>query len=368
MHRERALPGLGADLDGLQLECCSYCIVPSVRGREASAAGRARSSPRSTRLARDGRAGADAARPERQLLRARPAARRPHEFGELLRACDAVDGIERIRFTSPHPKDFRAPVIAAMAECAVGLRARAPAAAVGLDAACSRRCGARTTRERYLRARRRAARRRSPTSRSTTDLIVGFPGETEADFERDARGRRGGRATTAPSRSSTRRVPGTEAAAMPDQVPEDVKRERIERLVEVVQRVAARAQRASASAASRRCSSRARAAPTRRSCAAARAATRPSTSPATAAPGELVDGADRGRDLDDARAARSSPPLPRNGPRSRLGRLSQRPRARRAADRGRRRDALRRDRPRRQRPPAERRRAGRRSSTTASAR
>ena len=52
------------------------------------------------------------------------------EFGELLRACDAVDGIERIRFTSPHPKDFRREVIAAMADCDAGLRARAPAAPV----------------------------------------------------------------------------------------------------------------------------------------------------------------------------------------------------------------------------------------------
>ena len=75
---------------------------------------------------------------------------------------------------------------------------------------------------------------------------------------------------------------------MPDQVPEEVKRERIERLVEVVQRIAARAQRGAASAGSRRCSSRGRAAPTRRCSAGGRAGTRPSTSPGPQPPGELV--------------------------------------------------------------------------------
>src|SRR3712207_3637538 len=95
---------------------CSYCIVPAVRGREQSRR------PGDivaevTRLAEDGvreitLLGQNVNSYGRDLpLEARI------EFGELLRACDAVPGIERIRFTSPHPKDFRAPVIAAMAEC-----------------------------------------------------------------------------------------------------------------------------------------------------------------------------------------------------------------------------------------------------------
>ena len=84
------------------------------------------------------------------------------EFGELLRACDAVDGIERIRFTSPHPKDFREPVIAAMAECAASASS-ASAAPVGLDAVL--KAMRRTyTRERYL-ASPVGYVTRSPTSR-----------------------------------------------------------------------------------------------------------------------------------------------------------------------------------------------------------
>ena len=102
------------------------------------------------------------------------------EFGELLRACDAVDGIERIRFTSPHPKDFREPVIAAMAECdAVCEHVHLP-----LQSGSTRILKAmrRTySRERYLAlvAKLRAA---IPDLALGTDIIVGFPGETEDDF------------------------------------------------------------------------------------------------------------------------------------------------------------------------------------------
>jgi tRNA-2-methylthio-N6-dimethylallyladenosine synthase len=158
------------------------------------------------------------------------------EFGELLRACDAVEGIERIRFTSPHPKDFRRPVIEAMAECA----AVCEHAHLPLQSGSTRILKAmrRTySRERYLRlvAELRDA---IPDLALTTDLIVGFPGETEADFQETVEvveevGFDGAFTFVYSPRA------GTEAAAMPDEIPDELKRERIERLIEVVQRVAA---------------------------------------------------------------------------------------------------------------------------------
>ena len=95
---------------------CSYCIVPSVRGREQSRVA-ARPGRGGAPAGRRRRPRADAAGPERQLLGPRPARRRAAGFGGLLRHLDEVDGIARIRFTSPHPKDMRDDVIAAMAEC-----------------------------------------------------------------------------------------------------------------------------------------------------------------------------------------------------------------------------------------------------------
>jgi tRNA-2-methylthio-N6-dimethylallyladenosine synthase len=157
------------------------------------------------------------------------------EFGELLRACDAVPGIERIRFTSPHPKDFRRPVIEAMAECA----AVCEHTHLPLQSGSSRllKLMRRTYgRERYLRLveELRAA---IPGLALTTDVIVGFPGETEDDFRQTLEvveevGFDGAYTFVYSPRH------GTEAAAMPDQVPDELKHERIERLVEVVQRVA----------------------------------------------------------------------------------------------------------------------------------
>jgi tRNA-2-methylthio-N6-dimethylallyladenosine synthase len=156
------------------------------------------------------------------------------EFGELLRACDAVEGIERIRFTSPHPKDFREPVIAAMAE----LPAVCEHVHLPLQSGSTRILKAmrRTySRERYLQLVDRL-REAIPDLALGTDVIVGFPGETEADFQEtlevvETVGYDSAYTFVYSPRS------GTEAAAMPDQIPDDVKRERIERLVELVQRI-----------------------------------------------------------------------------------------------------------------------------------
>jgi tRNA-2-methylthio-N6-dimethylallyladenosine synthase len=214
---------------------CAYCIVPRVRGREVSR-------PPGDILAEV------TALAHRGVREVTLLGQNVNSYGrdlapdidtgfaELLRAVDAVDGIERIRFTSPHPKDFRPSVIEAMAECA----AVCEHTHLPLQSGSTRILKAmrRTySRERYLRlvGELRGA---IPDLALTTDIIVGFPGETEEDF----------RATLAVVEDvgfdsaftfvySPRN--GTAAAAMPDQVPEEVKRERIERLVELVQRVAA---------------------------------------------------------------------------------------------------------------------------------
>jgi tRNA-2-methylthio-N6-dimethylallyladenosine synthase len=213
---------------------CAYCIVPFVRGRETSRRP-GEILAEVTRLARDGvreitLLGQNVNSWGRDLL---PDIRT--EFGELLRACDAVDGIDRIRFTSPHPKDFRAPVIAAIADCA----AVCEHAHLPLQSGSSRILKAmrRTySRERYLRLVD-DLRSAIPDLALTTDVIVGFPGETEDDFRETIEVveevRFDGAFTFVYSPRS-----GTEAAAMPEQVPDDVKHARIERLVDVVQRVA----------------------------------------------------------------------------------------------------------------------------------
>jgi tRNA-2-methylthio-N6-dimethylallyladenosine synthase len=214
---------------------CSYCIVPAVRGREVSRR------PGDivaevTRLAAEGvrevtLLGQNVNSWGRDLL---PDLKT--EFGELLRAVDAVPGIERIRFTSPHPKDFRQPVIEAMAEC----RAVCEHTHLPLQSGSTRILKAmrRTySRQRYVDLASRL-RGSIPDLALTTDIIVGFPGETEDDFRETLEvveevGYDGAFTFVYSPRQ------GTEAAAMDGQVPDAVKRERIERLVEVVQRVAA---------------------------------------------------------------------------------------------------------------------------------
>jgi tRNA-2-methylthio-N6-dimethylallyladenosine synthase len=159
------------------------------------------------------------------------------EFGELLRALDQVDGIERIRFTSPHPKDFREPVVAAIAECA----AVCEHVHLPLQSGATRILKAmrRTySRERYLALVDRL-RGAIPDLALTTDIIVGFPGETDSDFAETLEvveevGYDGAFTFVFSPRS------GTEAATMAAQVPDEVKHQRIERMIEVVQKLAAR--------------------------------------------------------------------------------------------------------------------------------
>ena len=222
-HRERSFQAWVQISMGCN-SVCSYCIVPAVRGREVSRRpGEVLAEVES--LAREG------VREVTLLGQNVNSYGRDvgSDFAELLRAVDAVEGIERIRFTSPHPKDFRAPVIAAMAECeAVCEHAHLP-----LQSGSTRVLKAmrRTySRERYLRLvdELRAA---IPDLALTTDLIVGFPGETEAEFEEtlsavETVGYDGAFTFVYSPRA------GTEAASMAGQVPDEVKRERIERLVE----------------------------------------------------------------------------------------------------------------------------------------
>jgi tRNA-2-methylthio-N6-dimethylallyladenosine synthase len=219
---------------------CAYCIVPQTRGREVSRSlseliaeiqGLASDGVREVTLLGQNvnSYGRDLPKDERI------------SFAELLRSVDAVDGIERIRYTSPHPKDIREDVIRAHSE--VG--ALCEHIHLPLQSGSSRMLKAmrRTyNRERYL-DRVAQIREHVPDCAITTDIIVGFPGEEEEDFEQtlevvDEVGYDGAFTFV----FSPRR--GTEAADMADRVPHPVKRERMERLVELVQRRAReRAQR-----------------------------------------------------------------------------------------------------------------------------
>jgi tRNA-2-methylthio-N6-dimethylallyladenosine synthase len=219
---------------------CSYCIVPSTRGHEVSR-------PAGELLAEVERMASEGVR-EVTLLgqnvnsygRDLPADART-SFAELLRAVDAVDGLERIRYTSPHPQYIGADVARAHAECvAVCEHIHLP-----LQAGSSRVLKAmrRTyTRERFV-DRVAMIRSHVPDVALTTDVIVGFPGETEADFAEtlevmDEVGFDGAFTFV----YSPRR--GTEAAGLEGRIAHEVAVERMERLVEVVQRRAReRAQR-----------------------------------------------------------------------------------------------------------------------------
>jgi tRNA-2-methylthio-N6-dimethylallyladenosine synthase len=233
MHRERRFQAWVQVSMGCNSKC-AYCIVPAVRGREQSRRP-GEIVAEVTALAREGvkeitLLGQNVNSWGRDLA---PAIRT--DFGELLRACDDVPGIERIRFTSPHPKDFRAPVIAALAECA----AVCEHVHLPLQSGSSpvlRRMRRTYDRDRYLRLVE-TLRAAVPDLALGTDIIVGFPGETEADFAETLEVVEEVRYESAFTFIFSPRA-GTEAAGLPDQVPDGIKHERLERLVGVVQRIA----------------------------------------------------------------------------------------------------------------------------------
>ena len=210
---------------------CSYCIVPSTRGREESR-------PAPELLREVDRLASDGVREVTLLGQNVNAYGRDlrgddrMSFAELLRAVDAVDGIERIRYTSPHPKDMKEDVILAHAECeALCEHIHLPLqSGSSLILKAMRRT---YTRERYL-DRVALIREHVPDCAITTDIIVGFPGETDEDFaltlEVVDQVAYDGAFTFV---FSPRR--GTEAATMEDQIPHPVKQERMKRLVDLVQ-------------------------------------------------------------------------------------------------------------------------------------
>jgi tRNA-2-methylthio-N6-dimethylallyladenosine synthase len=223
----------------IQIGCdnsCAFCIVPAVRGREVSR--RLGDVVREVEVL-----AADGVR-EITLLgqnvnsygRDLGAGQYRPRFADLLREVDAIDGITRIRFTSPHPKDLRPETIAAMAECeAVCEHLHLPLQA-GSDRTLARMHRGYTA-ERYL-ERLEAARRAVPDLAVTTDLIVGFPGETDTDFEHTLEVVAAAGYDAAYTFVFSPR-PGTEAASMVDDFVEaDVVRARMDRLVELVERSA----------------------------------------------------------------------------------------------------------------------------------
>jgi tRNA-2-methylthio-N6-dimethylallyladenosine synthase len=218
---------------------CAFCIVPSVRGPEVSR-------PMDdlvtevTELAHRGVTevtllGQNVNSYGRDLTRRRPL------FADLLRAVGEVDGIRRVRFTSPHPKDLRPETVAAMAETPEVCNHLHLPLQSGSDAVLAvMRRG--YTAERYL-GRLAAARSAVPDLAVTTDLIVGFPGETEEDLERTLEVAAEAGYDSAYTFVFSPR-PGTRAAAMEDRyVAPEVVADRFERLRAVVERSALRRHR-----------------------------------------------------------------------------------------------------------------------------
>ncbi len=211
---------------------CSYCIVPSTRGREASRPP-GELVEELTRLAADGVTevtllGQNVNSYGRDLPKGQKAT-----FAELLALADSVEGIDRVRYTSPHPKDMKEDVLRAHAE----LPSVCEHIHLPLQAGSSRILKAmRRTydKQRYL-DRVAMIREHVPDVALTTDIIVGFPGETEEEFEETLEVVEAvGYDSAFTFIFSPRR--GTEAAELPGHLPHEVKRARMERLVELVQR------------------------------------------------------------------------------------------------------------------------------------
>ncbi|WP_110183069.1 tRNA (N6-isopentenyl adenosine(37)-C2)-methylthiotransferase MiaB [Nocardioides solisilvae] len=211
---------------------CTFCIVPSLRGKEQDR--------RPGDILAEVRALVAEGVTEVTLLGQNVNAYGV-EFGDrqafskLLRACGEIEGLERVRFTSPHPAEFSDDVIEAMAQTPNVMPQLHMPLQSGSDAVL------RAMRRSYRQAkflgildRVRAA---MPDAAISTDIIVGFPGETEEDFRATLEVVRRARFAQAYTFQYSIR-PGTPAATMPDQVPPDVVKDRYQRLVALVEEVA----------------------------------------------------------------------------------------------------------------------------------
>jgi tRNA-2-methylthio-N6-dimethylallyladenosine synthase len=204
---------------------CTFCIVPSLRGRETDR--------RPGEVLAEIRALVDEGVVEVTLLGqnvnsyGRSFGDR-FAFGKLLRACGGIDGLERVRFTSPHPHDFTDDVIAAMAGTPNVMHQLHMPLQSGSDAIL--KAMRRSYRQQRYLALLDRVRTAMPDAAITTDIIVGFPGETEADFEQTLDTARAARFASAFTFQYSKR-PGTPAATLPGQVPKEVVQERYDRLV-----------------------------------------------------------------------------------------------------------------------------------------
>jgi tRNA-2-methylthio-N6-dimethylallyladenosine synthase len=210
---------------------CTFCIVPSLRGSETDR--------RPGDVLAEIEALVDAGVVEITLL-GQNVNSYGRSFGDrgafagLLRACGRIDGLERVRFTSPHPRDFTDDVIDAMASTPNVCHQLHMPLQSGSDAVL--RAMRRSYRsERFLGILQRV-RAAMPDAAITTDIIVGFPGETEQDFQATLDVVESARFASAFTFQYSPR-PGTPAATMGDQVPKAVVQERYERLVQLQERI-----------------------------------------------------------------------------------------------------------------------------------
>ncbi|HEX6967481.1 MAG TPA: tRNA (N6-isopentenyl adenosine(37)-C2)-methylthiotransferase MiaB [Micromonosporaceae bacterium] len=210
---------------------CTFCIVPSLRGREKDR--------RPGDILAEVRALVAEGVLEVTLLGQNVNSYGVefgdrYAFGKLLRACGEIEGLERVRFTSPHPRDFTDDVIAAMAETPNVCHSLHMPLQSGSDRVL--KAMRRSYRvERYL-AILEKVRAAMPDAAITTDIIVGFPGETEEDFQGTLDVVREARFASAFTFQYSKR-PGTPAASMDDQVPKETVQDRYDRLIAAVEEV-----------------------------------------------------------------------------------------------------------------------------------
>ncbi len=207
---------------------CSYCIVPHVRGRE-------RSRPLES-ITGEVRHLAGRGIKEITLLgqNVNSYESAGHRFADIIREVNAVEGVERIRFMTSHPKDLSDELLKAMAEC----EKAAPHLHLPFQAGSDRilaLMNRRYTREHYLKLIRRA-KKYLPGVSLTTDIITGFPTETEEEFAETLDLVEQIRFDDAFTYRYSPR-PGTKAAEMDDDVPEAVKLSRLDRLIKTVRKI-----------------------------------------------------------------------------------------------------------------------------------